>query len=80
MSRPPSYLGAMTSADRAKAAVFALKAHVPLIEVYAGGWLQFCRVARRIYRDYGLTETDLQAIWVELERHVQHEARGMRVH
>lgn len=77
---PPSYLGGMTSQQRAEAAVMALKAHVPLIEVYAGGWQQFCALARPIYRDYGLTEPDLQRIWRLIERAAIRDLRRLRVH
>ena len=80
MTHPASYLGGMTSEQRALAAVETLKAHISLVDVYAGGWLQFCRIARPIYRNYGFGRADLQRIWWMIAERAQADLRRMRVH
>lgn len=39
-----------------------------LFVLYAGGYGQFRRISRPIYRNYGLTDQDIDEMWVLLTR------------
>lgn len=70
MARSESYLSSqrLEEGGRPLAALVALKAHMDMVELYKGGWLQFVWIARPVYRNFGLTEQDMQEMWALLER------------
>jgi len=60
----PSYLGSMTSDERAMAIALSLLAHgVTAHEIHAGGYVHFLRVSRPPLRDWGVTNQDLETVW-----------------
>ena len=76
--KPPSYLGGMTSKERVIAAVLALQAHMPLRVITAGGYEQFMRIARPQFRNYGLTNKDLERAWQIIQYRVGIEVQCER--